>query len=105
MGNINTSSTLSTNWLKSFFERNSNYKSLDIEENISVSKSEKKTISAANTLAENELSEWINMETRKRARLLVNESRHPGEDNIEDEVLKWVNCHKTKLAESLKNKK
>ncbi len=103
MSNTNTSSTLSTNWLKSFFERNSNYKSLN--KNISSSEPKKRTISMPNSLAEDELSEWINMETRKRARILVNESHHPGEDNIEDEVLEWVNCHKSKLAESLKSKK
>ena len=104
------------NWLKSLFLRNCNPKLLIkfIKRDSSISepkdiprpKPKPKDIPIPEPVktTEDEISAWIDLETRKRARLLVNETYHPDEDNIKDETLDWINCHKTKLAESLRNK-
>ncbi|MCD6301098.1 MAG: hypothetical protein J7L82_03405 [Staphylothermus sp.] len=106
--------TAPINWLKSFFERNCNPKllikfikrdsSISEPKDIPIPESEDVPVSEPVKATEDELSVWIDMETRKRARLLVNQTYHPNEDNVKDETLDWINCHKTKLAESLRSK-
>ena len=105
--------TTSINWLKSFFERNCSPKlliklikkdaSISEPKDILIPEPEDVPVSEPVKATEDEISDWIDMETRKRARLLVNEAYHHDKDT-KDETLEWIDKNKSNLAKSIMNR-